>query len=269
LNFQCELPNSVTDAIFSRVPCVPLPVPLRPSSSLAFVPNVNQRTFMWAADIPECSQNNGGCDQTCSEAPGTFKCTCDAGYHLVGDYACAGTHPYSTAQHQHHTQYSAVQHRTDLHIRSTQLTPAQRSTLLEPNVLFKLLIICVLSCMPQMSTSVWRRATTAAVSKSALTQWGATDASAARATVYRAMDTRARTMTSAVSIAVDASSCVLTQPVGTTAIVNRDTSCLTGKLVPTSTSATIPLGQFDLAVGYDHKLQVVIQRLKIESLVCS
>ena len=32
-------------------------------------------------DIDECSSDNGGCKQTCSNTLGNFSCSCPAGYH--------------------------------------------------------------------------------------------------------------------------------------------------------------------------------------------
>ena len=39
----------------------------------------------------ECSVDNGGCDQICSETFESFTCSCKAGYSLTNDgYTCIG-----------------------------------------------------------------------------------------------------------------------------------------------------------------------------------
>jgi hypothetical protein len=35
------------------------------------------------ADIDECSENNGGCDHRCFNTPGSYLCSCQAGYKKV------------------------------------------------------------------------------------------------------------------------------------------------------------------------------------------
>ena len=40
-------------------------------------------------DVDECATGNGGCDQTCNNAPGGFACACNAGYTLdAGGFTC-------------------------------------------------------------------------------------------------------------------------------------------------------------------------------------
>ena len=42
-------------------------------------------------DIDECSSNNGGCAQVCTNNPGSYTCGCDSGYELDGDgFSCNG-----------------------------------------------------------------------------------------------------------------------------------------------------------------------------------
>lgn len=36
-------------------------------------------------DIDECSLNNGGCDDVCTNTPGLFSCSCSTGYMLLMD----------------------------------------------------------------------------------------------------------------------------------------------------------------------------------------
>lgn len=48
-----------------------------------------QLNFYLHADIDECAENNGLCDQTCTNTEGSFFCDCDTGYQLV-DGHCEG-----------------------------------------------------------------------------------------------------------------------------------------------------------------------------------
>ena len=42
-------------------------------------------------DINECSSNNGGCAQVCTNTPGSYTCGCNPGYELDGDgFSCNG-----------------------------------------------------------------------------------------------------------------------------------------------------------------------------------
>ena len=46
-------------------------------------------------DINECELSNGGCDQRCTNIPGSYRCTCIAGYNLnSGSRICEGTYIY-------------------------------------------------------------------------------------------------------------------------------------------------------------------------------
>ena len=36
-------------------------------------------------DIDECLTDNGGCNQTCVNSAGSYKCTCGVGYYLGND----------------------------------------------------------------------------------------------------------------------------------------------------------------------------------------
>lgn len=45
------------------------------------------------ADINECTINNGGCDQSCTNDIGGFRCGCDAGFVLEDDdRSCTGVY---------------------------------------------------------------------------------------------------------------------------------------------------------------------------------
>jgi len=52
---------------------------------------VKIRLLIYIADIDECATNNGGCsvDASCSNVPGSFSCSCNAGYDGDG-IACSG-----------------------------------------------------------------------------------------------------------------------------------------------------------------------------------
>ena len=36
-------------------------------------------------DVDECALNNGGCSQSCTNTPGSFRCSCKPGYYLTVD----------------------------------------------------------------------------------------------------------------------------------------------------------------------------------------
>jgi len=44
-------------------------------------------------DINECDQKNGGCQQVCTNTPGSYKCGCEKGFkkHLQDKTRCIGT----------------------------------------------------------------------------------------------------------------------------------------------------------------------------------
>ena len=42
-------------------------------------------------DINECLDNNGGCNQGCTNTVGSYECTCDPGHFLSDDqHTCVG-----------------------------------------------------------------------------------------------------------------------------------------------------------------------------------
>lgn len=49
-------------------------------------------TRLDCVDVNECAKNNGGCDQKCINAPGTYSCGCNSGYELFNNNGTAGFH---------------------------------------------------------------------------------------------------------------------------------------------------------------------------------
>ena len=48
-------------------------------------------TVNHAADVNECSTNNGGCSHVCTNTVGSFVCSCNTGYELDSDETtCSG-----------------------------------------------------------------------------------------------------------------------------------------------------------------------------------
>jgi len=46
---------------------------------------VGRRVCVLSIDKNECSVNNGGCEHTCENNEGSYRCDCHAGYHLHGN----------------------------------------------------------------------------------------------------------------------------------------------------------------------------------------
>ena len=60
-------------------------------------PGIN---FQFYTDIDECSVNSGGCEHTCVNTVGSFRCMCDEGYTLSGDErTCADIDECSEGRH--------------------------------------------------------------------------------------------------------------------------------------------------------------------------
>ena len=52
-------------------------------------------------ETDECDTANGGCEDNCFNVPGSYYCTCDAGYGLTADrHGCIGTTNISCKQMQ-------------------------------------------------------------------------------------------------------------------------------------------------------------------------
>ena len=42
-------------------------------------------------DVNECTMNNGGCAQSCTNSPGSYYCNCSDGYSLnLDEHSCSG-----------------------------------------------------------------------------------------------------------------------------------------------------------------------------------
>ena len=53
-------------------------------------------SIIFTTDINECSSNNGGCAQVCTNTPGNYTCECDPGYELDGDgFSCNSNFSHS------------------------------------------------------------------------------------------------------------------------------------------------------------------------------
>ena len=51
----------------------------------------NMHCYSFHEDIDECDLDNGGCDQICTNAEGSFKCSCEPGYALApNNRSCEG-----------------------------------------------------------------------------------------------------------------------------------------------------------------------------------
>lgn len=40
--------------------------------------------------VNECAVNNGNCSHACIDLPLSYRCDCESGYQLVGNYTCEG-----------------------------------------------------------------------------------------------------------------------------------------------------------------------------------
>ena len=49
-----------------------------------------QHNIVLFLDVDECSLNNGGCTQICTDTTGSFACNCLDGFQLVNGSSCIG-----------------------------------------------------------------------------------------------------------------------------------------------------------------------------------
>jgi len=53
--------------------------------------NENIPTLLLILDIDECKTDNGGCNQNCTNTPGSYHCSCLDGYEMMDDnHTCSG-----------------------------------------------------------------------------------------------------------------------------------------------------------------------------------
>ena len=70
-------------------------VGLLPSQSLALPLQIctyySISLYLYLTDINECSSNNGGCSQFCTNTDGSFRCSCRSGFRLGSNQrSCSG-----------------------------------------------------------------------------------------------------------------------------------------------------------------------------------
>ena len=46
---------------------------------------LEESSYVFFTDIDECSVNNGGCNQTCTNSIGSYQCSCSSGFTLNQD----------------------------------------------------------------------------------------------------------------------------------------------------------------------------------------
>ena len=53
-------------------------------------------SFLTHVDIDECAENSNGCNQLCTNTPGSYACYCNVGYELSSDQkTCVGKPPFN------------------------------------------------------------------------------------------------------------------------------------------------------------------------------
>ena len=50
---------------------------------------LKSNVLLLSKDIDECATGNGGCDQNCTNTPGSYQCSCNLGYTKSG-HKCQG-----------------------------------------------------------------------------------------------------------------------------------------------------------------------------------
>lgn len=69
-----------------------------------------QNFFVSLLDIPECDTNNGGCQHTCFEKPGSYECKCNPGYALAADkHTCESMYDLQLETHTRKLSISKIQ----------------------------------------------------------------------------------------------------------------------------------------------------------------
>ena len=58
-------------------------------------------SFLTHIDIDECTENSNGCNQLCTNTPGSYACYCNVGYELSSDQkTCVGKLPFDLCPQQ-------------------------------------------------------------------------------------------------------------------------------------------------------------------------
>lgn len=80
-----------TDLKEETVEKTPATMIFQPDRMLLCVNIVTTVSSIFLPDINECQEDNGGCQHTCTNTPGSFVCACHSGYSLdVDKKSCQG-----------------------------------------------------------------------------------------------------------------------------------------------------------------------------------
>ena len=67
--------------------------------------------YLLIADTDECDRRNGGCEHSCINSVGSFKCVCDEGYRLDRNkYNCTGKSEVTGHLSNLESNYSQIRH---------------------------------------------------------------------------------------------------------------------------------------------------------------
>ena len=73
------------------LPCKGLALSVQQVFQFVLYLNIYITPIVFFADINECDDNNGGCEQICQNTVGSYYCECEEGYELnCDDHACDG-----------------------------------------------------------------------------------------------------------------------------------------------------------------------------------